>query len=319
MFRSSLTRKVVKPQRLERGDTIGVVSPGGPLNQVRLERLDRGIDYLRRMGYNILEGKYLRARTGYLAGTDEQRAGDINDMLRNKEVRAIFCSRGGYGITRLLDRIDFAAARRDPKIIIGYSDVTALSLALFRQCRLVTFSGPLVAIELHDVHQATSEAMWQVLAGAKPTFTARLAENTWRCISPGVAEGKLLGGCLSMISPLLGTHYAPNFNHAILLLEDIGEDLYKIDRLLSHLKNSGILFQVNGIVLGHFVDLLPDSNNNPVEFDDIISYYCSQLPIPVISNFPYGHVSVKYTLPIGCRVRLDANAGTIELLEPGVL
>ncbi|MBN1480385.1 LD-carboxypeptidase [candidate division KSB1 bacterium] len=319
MFRITIKCKVNKPSRLCPGDTIGVVSPGGPLNPVRLQRLDLGINYLRQKGYQIIEGQYVREQTGYFAGTDQQRAADLNDMLRNKDVRAIFCSRGGYGVTRLFDQIDFDAARRDPKIIIGYSDVTALSLALFRQCRLLTFSGPLVAMELFDVQQQTSAAMWDVLSGAMPTFNANLAFNDWQRISPGVADGILLGGCLSMISPLLGTRFAPSFKNAILLLEDIGEDLYKIDRLFSHLKNAGILFQVNGIVLGHFVDLVPDTNKNPVEFDDIISYYCSRLQIPVISNFPYGHIPVKYTLPIGCRVRLDAGAGTIQLLEPGVI
>lgn len=312
------SQEIIRPPRLLQGDTIGVVSPAGPLNAIRQERLDRGLAYLRARGYTVLEGKSLRAQTGYLAGSDDERLHDINDMLNNPDVRAIFCSRGGYGISRLLDKIDYDAARRDPKIIMGYSDVTALSLALYKNTGLITFAGPMAAIELHDIDAFTEHSVWQMLSGESSILHADIENNPWRIISSGTAEGPLLGGCLSVLSPLIGTPFCPDFVGSILLLEDVGEDLYKIDRLFSHLKNAGILDTVNGIVLGQFVDITPDSNDNPVEFDDIISYYCAPLSIPVISNFPYGHVPKKYTLPIGCPVRLDADAGTLQLLHAGV-
>ena len=311
-------RQTIKPRRLEAGDGIGIISPAGPLNAQRLERLDRALNYLRQRGFRIFEGQHVREQTGYLAGLDEQRAQDFNDMFANPDVRAVFCSRGGYGITRLLDKIDYDLVQQHPKILVGYSDVTALSLALYEKCRLITFAGPMLAIEMFDLQPTTADSLWNLLFGDTPTLTATVDNNAWRTVSPGQVEGVLLGGCLSVISPLIGTPYCPDFKNAILLLEDVGEDLYKIDRLFSHLKNAGVLSRINGIILGSFVDLTPDSNNNPVEFDDIISYYCAPLNIPVISNFPYGHVTVKYTFPIGCRVRLDAENGTVEILEPGV-
>ncbi len=318
MPQTTVPRQTIIPRRLLPGDRIGVISPAGSLDSARQARLERGLDYLRSRGFQIMEGKSLRRQTGYLAGSDDERAQDINDMLNNPDVRAIFCSRGGYGMSRLLDKIDYEAARRDPKIIMGYSDVTALSLALYEKSRLITFSGPMVSVEFHDVNDFTQQSLWQILNGETPLFHADANNNAWRQISPGVAQGVLLGGCLSVISPLIGTPYCPDFENSILLLEDVGEDLYKIDRLFSHLKNAGILNRVNGIVLGQFVNIEPDSNDNPVEFDDIISYYCAPLSIPVISNFPYGHVPIKYTLPIGCPVRLDTDAGAIQLLQSGV-
>ncbi len=312
------SQEIIRPPRLLPDDTIGVVSPAGPLNAARLERLDRGLAYLRSHGYHIFEGPSLRAQTGYLAGSDNDRARDLNEMLTNPAVRAIFCSRGGYGITRLLHHIDYDAVRRNPKIIMGYSDVTALSLAMVAKTGLITFSGPMVSTELHDVDPLTEESMWQMLHGEQPILHAAINGQPWQPVSPGIAEGRLLGGCLSVLTSIIGTPYCPDFTHAILLLEDVGEELYKIDRLFSQLKNAGILEKVNGILLGQFIDIAPDSNDNPVEFNDLISYYCAPLHIPVLSNFPYGHVPIKYTLPIGCPVRLDADAGTIELLQAGV-
>ena len=313
------TDQTIKPPKLTAGDTIGVVSPAGPLDETRQERLDLGLAYFQQLGYSTIEGKFTRKQTGFFAGSDEQRARDFNDMLHNPDVKAIFSTRGGYGVARILDKIDYKAAHDFPKIIIGYSDVTALSLALYEKAGLVTFSGPMAAIELFDPSPLTANSMWDILLGKTPTLRAKVNDNVWQQISPGVTEGRLLGGCLSVVVSLIGTPYCPDLNGAILLLEDVSEDLYKIDRLFSQLKNAGILQAVNGIILGHFVDIIPDSSHNPVEFDDIISYYCAPLKIPVLSNFPYGHVPLKYTLPIGCSVRLDAEAGTLKLLEPGVI
>ncbi|MBN1464421.1 LD-carboxypeptidase [candidate division KSB1 bacterium] len=308
----------IKPPRLYAGDAIGIISPAGVLDDARRSRLDLALAHLRRLGYAVFEGAFARERRGYFAGADEKRAQDLNDMLRNPDIKALFCSRGGYGSARILDKIDYAAARECPKIIVGYSDVTALSLALWAKLGLVTFSGPMAAIELFDMHRRTADSLWRLLAGATPTWRAGVHGNAWEKISLGVAEGILLGGCLSVVASLIGTPYCPDFSGAILLLEDIGEHLYRIDRLFSQLKNAGILDAVHGIVLGHFVDIIPDSSDNPVDFIDIISYYCAPLEIPVICNFPYGHIPIKYTLPMGCRVRLNADAGVLKLLEPGV-
>ncbi len=308
------------PARLQRGDTIAVISPAGSLNSERLERLQRGITYLRQQGFSIQEGQFLREQHGYLAGTDDQRAQDLNEMLARPDVKAIFCARGGYGINRILDKIDVAAAQRFPKIFVGYSDITALQLALFAKIGLVTFSGPMVAIEMGEpLPELAHRELWTMLMQAEPqTCSAHLENSSPVTYASGIAEGRLLGGCLSVLVSLLGTPYLPDFSGAILLLEDIGEDLYKIDRYFSQLKHAGVLQRIAGVVLGQFVHIHPDENNNPVEFDDIISYYLAPLNIPVVGQFPYGHVPLKYTLPLGCQVRLDAEAGTLQFLQSGV-
>ena len=320
MLSSPSQHRIIKPPRLRAGDVIGVVSPAGALSGERLIRLDRGLDYLRRKGYTIVEGRYVREQTGYLAGADEMRANDFNDMLRRPDIKAVFCSRGGYGVTRILDKIDYTAAGEHPKIVLGYSDITALQMALYNKAHLVSFSGPMVAIELGaELPPLTENSLWDMLTNdALHVLSGENPENDLRTISSGVAEGRLLGGCLSVVVSLLGTPWRPDFRNAILLLEDIGEDLYKIDRYFSQLKNAGILDLVNGVVLGRFIDIAADENNNPFVFDDLIAHYLAPLHIPVLLNFPYGHTPLKYTLPLGCRVRLDADRGALHLLESAV-
>lgn len=321
MNRSTRENTIRIPLRLQRGDTIGVISPAGALNAERRERLQRGLAYLRQQGFHIQEGQSLREQHGYLAGTDEQRALDINAMFANPEIKAIFCTRGGYGITRLLDRIDYDSVRESPKILLGYSDITALQMALFAKTGLITFSGPMVAIEMGEpLPEPTHRELWNLLMQPREhVFAAQLNNQSFHTYISGRAKGRLLGGCLSVLVSLLGTSYLPDMTHALLLLEDIGEDLYKIDRYLSQLKHAGVLQRIAGVVLGQFVNIHPDENHNPVEFNDLISYYLTPLQIPVIGNFPYGHVPLKYTLPLGCRVQLDTEAGSLQLLEAGVL
>jgi muramoyltetrapeptide carboxypeptidase len=320
MFSRTSVQHIIKPPRLQPGDTIGVISPSGPLVGERLVRLDRGLDYLRSRGYCVIEGRFLRQQTGYLAGSDEKRLADLNDMLRNSEVKAIFCSRGGYGLGRILDRIDYRTARRHPKIIVGFSDATALQLALFRRAGLVTFSGPIVAANMGEaMPPLTESSLWQMLEGKNVGLMTGVPEAPVSTIVGGTAKGRLLGGCLSVLVTLLGTRFFPNLNRAILIVEDIAEPVYKIDRYFSQLKNAGVLQQLNGLILGQFVATMPDSNPAPIGLVDMISGYVKPLGIPAVSGFSYGHVPLKYTLPFGVRARLDADAGTLSLLESGVL
>lgn len=317
---STSVQNIIKPPRLEPGDTVGVISPSGPVVDERLERLERGLDYLRGRGYRVIEGRFLRRQTGYLAGSDEQRAADLNDMLRNPQAKAVFCSRGGYGLGRILDRVDYRAVSRRPKIIVGYSDVTALFMALFRRTGLVTFSGPMAAADMGEPMPALTESsLWQTICGEAALPMTGAPDAPASTIIPGTAEGRLLGGCLSVLVTLLGTRFFPNLNQAVLIVEDIGEPVYKIDRYFSQLKNAGVLQRLSGIVLGQFTATPPDSNLDPIGLDDMISGYLKPLGIPVLGNFPFGHVPLKYTLPFGVRVRLDADACTLSLLESGVI
>ncbi len=239
-------------------------------------------------------------------------------MLNNPEVKAIICIRGGYGTPRLLHKIDYDAVRRQPKIFVGYSDITSLQLALFAQTGLVTFSGPMIAVEMgKGIDPFTERAFWDVVSQGK---AKRMKAPEARIYKPGIAEGRLLGGCFSLINPLLGTPYMPDLNGAILALEDIGEDVYRLDRYFAQLRHAGILEKLHGIVLGQFIECedTKDDASPSLTLEQVILEYIQDLSIPVLGNFPYGHGSVKYTLPFGCQVRLNTRSATLSMLEPAV-
>ncbi|MBN1542256.1 LD-carboxypeptidase [candidate division KSB1 bacterium] len=307
----------IPPPCLKPGDLIGIVSPASPLRGEKLQNLKKGMQYLRRKGYQLIEGKNARKMTGYLAGSDAQRLADLNDMIRNPQVRAIFATRGGYGTARLLPHLDYKALRRDPKIVVGYSDITSLQLALFSQTGLITFSGPMVAVEMGKGIEAFTETnFWPLITRAELQSFVAPRGVTFR---PGTAEGRLLGGCFSLINPAIGTPFLPDLRGAVLLMEDICEDVYRLDRYFAQLRNSGILFELAGIILGDFIDCENTDPDSPsLTIEQIIYDYTHDLSIPVLGSFPYGHGDIKYTLPIGCRVRLDATQHTCEMLEPGV-
>ncbi len=313
--------EICRPLPLERGDLIGVISPASPPKPEKHDQYHKGLAYLRELGYRILEGKHVLDQYGYLAGVDENRAADLNDMFRNPEVKAIICSRGGYGTPRLLDLIDYEAVRKHPKILVGYSDITSLQLALYAQTGLVSFSGPMVAVEMgKGILPFTEKNFWRLVGkSARMTMKALAGEYEPHLYHSGVGEGRLLGGCLSLINPLIGTPYQPDFSGAILILEDIGEDVYGIDRYLVQLRYAGILDQLNGLIFGQFLDIESAEKTEPtLTLEQVLEKYTRDLNIPILGNFPYGHQDYKYTMPIGCRVRLDADLGTLRLLEPAV-
>jgi muramoyltetrapeptide carboxypeptidase len=310
-----------KPTKLEKGDAIAVLSPASPPHGEKKEQYARGVQYLCDRGYRVAEGDHVFKEYGYLAGSDQERSDDLNAMLSAPEIRAIICSRGGYGTPRLLDKIDYRAVKKNPKILVGYSDITCLQLALYAKTGLISFSGPMVAVEMgKGIQPLTEKYFWPLLTSVKPVrMKAAIPELQPVYYRRGIAEGRLLGGCLSLIAPLLGTEYQPDFSEAILILEDIGEEAYNIDRYLVQLKYAGILRQIKGLVLGQFLDVVdPEKSSPTLTLDEVIREYTSDLKIPIIANFPYGHNDVKYTLPIGCRVRLDAQRGALIMLESGV-
>jgi muramoyltetrapeptide carboxypeptidase len=311
-----------KPNRLSAGDCIGVISPASPPHGEKKEQYGRGLQYLLDRGYRVKEGRHVFKEYGYLAGTDEERIDDLNAMVSDPHVNAIICSRGGYGTPRLLDKIDYAAVKKHPKILVGYSDITCLQLALYAKTGLVSFSGPMVAVEMgKGIQPLTEETFWPLLTSTRrlsmKAHVEGMAPTVYR---RGSAEGRLLGGCLSLIAPLLGTPYQPNFKGAILVLEDIGEEVYGIDRYLVQLKYAGVLKQIAGLVLGQFLDTVdPDKTSPDLTLEQVIREYTQDLRIPILANFPYGHNDTKYTMPIGCRVRLDASRKTLTMLEAGVI
>jgi muramoyltetrapeptide carboxypeptidase len=311
----------IKPVHLDAGDTIGILSPAGPLYGEKLILFERGLDYLRKRGFKVIEGRSVRKINGYLAGTDEERADDFNRMFKNPEVSAIICSRGGYGCSRILSLIDYSLCRSNPKIFVGYSDITLLQMALYKNSDLVTFAGPMVAMDLgKGLDNVTEHWFWQqITQGDFHSFVVNEIDTAPIIYTDGVAEGPLLGGCLSAINSLIGTPYLPDMTGCILVLEDIGEDIYKIDRYFAQIAQAGIFQKVNGIVFGQFIDCGFNEDKKPtLALEQVIHHYIKDLHIPVIADFPYGHGERKVTLPIGCSVRLDTRKGELKMLEKGL-
>lgn len=308
----------VRPPRLRPGNVIGLLSPASPPQSP--DRLEKSVRYLERLGYRVLVGEHVLSHHGFSAGTDAQRADDFNSMLRNPEVRAIFALRGGNGCCRLLRHLDYRAARRHPKIIVGYSDLTFLQLALWRRSRLVTFSGPMPAVEFWNHPDPwTEEQFWGLL-------TSRAARRTLPhppdqppiALRSGRAEGPLLGGCFSLVSSILATPYQPNFQGALLFLEDVREELHRIHRMLTQLDNAGILRRAGGVVLGQFTEATPEPAEPHFGLPEIYAETLSEFQGPILSQVAYGHIPRKLTIPQGVQARLDSRRLKLELLESPV-
>jgi muramoyltetrapeptide carboxypeptidase len=314
---------VLKPPRLKKHDVIGIVAPASAPSST--EKIDKGIRYLERLGYRVELGAHAKAVHGYLAGRDEDRAGDLNAMFADRRVKAIFAVRGGYGTPRLLEHIDYHLIRQHPKILVGYSDLTALQLAIFARTRLVTISGPMLAVEMAEKMDAfTEEFFWRLLTSSHPSGRVSNPDNTPLRIllSPSRklrVEGRLLGGNLSMITSVVGTRFQPNFRDRFLFLEELGEEPYRIDRMLTQLKLAGILRQVKALLLGSLIDCVPADKTKPtLSVDDVLTEVSDGLKIPVLSGLVYGHLPRKLTMPIGVRARVDLRSPALEFLESAV-
>jgi len=310
----------IAPQALKRGDLIAFVAASGPGDEFQVKTY---ATKLRSEGYRVLVPDGLGSRKqGYLAGTDDERVHELNSMIRNPEVRAIFPIRGGYGLTRILDRIDYAALRNDPKVVTGYSDVTALHLAIARHCQVITFHAPMPMSDLWKGDQP--EFAFAYRSFNRTLFADQYTDGKKGFVVPapeglrpetlvqGVAKGRLMGGNLTMICSTMGTPYALDPAGTILFIEDVHEAPYRVDRSLSQLKLAGFLSQIKGVIIGDFSS--KDATDDK-EFSRIFQEYFSTLSIPVICRFPVGHVAKNATLPHGAWVELDANRGELRLLE----
>ncbi|MDZ7332167.1 MAG: LD-carboxypeptidase [candidate division KSB1 bacterium] len=309
----------LKPFQLTKNSTIGVVSPAScPADEVQYRQ---GIAYLESLGYRVVEAAHVLDRRGYLAGNDLDRANDLNAMFRDPHIDAIVCSRGGYGTARLLQCLDYEALGRNPKIFVGYSDITALNLAIWQQTGLVSFSGAMVAVEMgKGIDPFTELHFWRALTSTDPIGLLTNPENNpIQVYHPGKATGILLGGCLSLINVLLGTPYCPDFRGAILFIEDIDEEPYRVDRYLAQLRLAGILDQVAGVVVGQFTECDPRDPEKPsLTLSEIFDDYLAPLNVPIITNFAYGHGSVKHIMPIGVKAILDTELGGVMIPESAV-
>ncbi len=309
----------VRPSRLRRGDVIGLIAPASPPHS--RERVERSVRYFEGLGYRVKLGRHLDARHGFSAGTDEQRADDFHRIWADPEVRAVFALRGGNGCCRLLRRLDYHLIARNPKIFVGYSDLTFLQLAIWRRTRLVTFSGPMPTTELwSDPDPYTEENLWGLLTSvARKRNLPAPPESPPATLRAGRAEGRLTGGCFSLVMSLMGTPFQPDFTGAILFLEDVREELHRIHRMLTHLDLAGVLDRIAGLILGQFTKSHPEPYHPSFPLPAIYEETLRDFTKPVLTNVAYGHIPRKLTFPQGVLARLDAGRGRITLLESAVV
>jgi muramoyltetrapeptide carboxypeptidase len=319
------SKTLIRPPRLVPGSRVSLVAPAGPV----LERddLTRAKELCRALDYEPVLGKNAHSHYGYMAGTDDERIADLNTALQDSGTDAIWCIRGGYGSIRLLDRIDYAAMTRRPKPLIGFSDITALLNAITCCSGVVSFHGPVARSAMPEFSR---DHFLRVLGRADvPTTLARLPRQPADLLVPqedrivplagGVAEGPLIGGNLTLLHCLVGTRYFPDFEGAILFLEDVAEDLYRVDRMLAHFRLLGILDRLAGVMIGRFTELDRSAPDGALGFDQVLATYLGGLGIPVAYGFPIGHIEAQWTMPLGVRARLNADSGQVDLLEPAVL
>jgi muramoyltetrapeptide carboxypeptidase len=314
----ALTPVIHRPLPLRPGQTIAVVAPASAPRDVH--KLLGGILHLKDRGFDVEVGRAAYAPHGYLCGTDAERLDEFNAFLRRPDVAALFCVRGGYGALRLLPHLDYAAARRHPKLLVGYSDITALHLALYQHAGWTGLSGPMVAVEWDALGEQTERLFWELAHGGTPGPLLGPGGETLQPVRTGSAEGVLLGGNLSMVTRLVGTPYLPDLEGALLFVEDVGEAPYRIDALFAQLRLAGLLDRLGGLVLGAFTEATPLPDRPSLTVEEVLDDYVGSLPYPVASGLVYGHFPVKNTLPIGVRARLKvtSHAATLSLLEPVV-
>ncbi len=314
-----------KPPALRPGDTIRLIAPSSPPND--RSSLELAITALKEFGYRLKYSDAIFGHSGYLAGSDEERARDFEAAFSDDYTDAILCVRGGYGATRILGLIDWDLIE-EPKVFMGFSDITALHCALWKKCGFSSFSGPVLTSDLSDDkpdpvswEHALSLISGERVKGNLICEPFNLSHST--ALVPGTSHGRLMGGNLSLLCSLLGTPWFPNFKNSILFLEDVGESPYRIDRYLTQLRNGGILEQVAGIVLGDFrysdVQRRNDRQQGLQTMEEVFQDRLTDLGVPVLSNAPFGHIKPKITIPFGTLVILDCDQRNLLLQESSVM
>ncbi|MDM9583447.1 LD-carboxypeptidase [Nostoc sp. GT001] len=302
-----------KPPRLQAGDTVGLIAPAGIVDAKDIEAAQKLISQL---GLKVKLGKHILDRYGYLAGKDSDRAQDVNLMFSDRTVKAIIPMRGGWGCNRILPLLNYSLIRSHPKILIGYSDITTLLLAINARSQMITFHGP---VATSTWNQFTVDYFKRILFNGEAVTMQNLNPSEVRVetIASGKARGKLVGGNLSVLSAMVGSPYLPSWNKSILFVEEVGEDVYRIDRMLTQLKTAGILNQITGFIFGQCTKCsLGDEPSFTLM--QVLQQHILPLGIPAWYGSMIGHIKDKFTLPIGVEVEIDAELGTIRMLEAAV-
>ncbi len=311
------------PPRLQPGDTVALVNPSGAIYEAAPYAY--AAEVIAALGFKLREAPNLRARYGHFAGTDAQRAGDLNAMFADASVQGILAMSGGSGASRLLPLLDYETMRRNPKFLGGFSDITALLNAVHARTGLVTFHGPMGTSDWNEFSatgfRGTVVEGRSMLLATPVEKADSLAPRSERIVTlrGGTARGRLLGGNLAVLSSMAGSPYWPVFDGAVLFLEEVNEYIYRVDRMLSTLKNAGVLQRLSGVVLGAFTNCGPgDGHFGTLTLDEVFADYFRPLDVPVFRGALIGHIRRKHTVPVGLPVEMDADAGTLRLLQPAV-
>ena len=318
------TMRLIKPARLRPGDLVGIIAPGGHTNE---EALAKAVGNIESLGLRARVGNNIHYVYGNYGGTVQQRLDDLHGMFLDPEIKAIWAIRGGSGCISLLEHIDYRLIRAHPKVLIGYSDITCLHLAFLKHAGLVTFHGPVASSTFSD-YAVTH--LRNVLMTPHDNYTITMsAENALageqhanykiRTIHAGVATGRLIGGNLSLFSALAGTPYAVDFTDAILYLEDVNEEPYRIDRMMMQLQLSQGYRNAAAVMLGIFEHCEGIDGESALSLDETVDQHLLPLTRPAVAGYSFGHIRHQFTMPVGIRARLDTAQQTLTLLEPGVV
>jgi len=302
------------PLALKKGDKVVIISPAGAVYDA--DKIKEFKNTLVNLGFVVTLAKSVSKTYGYLAGTDEERAADVNEAFADKSIKGIFCTRGGWGCARILDLLNYKSIAENPKFIMGFSDITSLLIGINTKVNLITFHGP-VGLSTWDPFSVSCFNNTTIL-GHKNIFPFINEDNVF-ALAPGIAQGELIGGNLSVFVSLIGTNYLPDFDRKILFLEELNEDPYKIDRMLMQVNQSGIFDKLAGLVFGVFSNCHPENIDQSFPLLEVIKYHVLPLNIPVIFNAPFGHTTKKWTIPIGALAEINTDNLSLELLAPAVL
>ena len=333
LSKNSVAKKIIKPKRLKTGDTVGLIAPASAVVE---SEFNRAIENIKNLGFVPKVGKNAQKRYNFLAGTDQERLDDLHWAFSDDEVKAVWCIRGGYGTSRILPAIDYNLIRRHPKILIGYSDITALLTAVYQNSGLVVFHGPGGSSTYSEY---TKSHVLDVLTNPVAPYKIELSVDNQareevafqtKVITKGKAKGKLIGGNLSLLAAIAGTKFElKNPKGKILFIEDVNEPPYKVDRMLTQLRQTMDMQQLAGIVLGVFVDNTSRRNDTqtqsappqppPVTLLDVLKDRLGDLGIPVIYGLSFGHIREQFTLPIGIEAELETENATMTFLESSVI
>ncbi|MEB3279845.1 MAG: LD-carboxypeptidase [Lyngbya sp.] len=305
---------LIKPQRLKIGDTVGLVTPASPIKKSHLKFIQL---QLARQGLNVKVAPHALDEYGYLAGVDRDRAADINTFFADDSIQALIATGGGWGSSRILPLLDYDLIRRHPKIVLGYSDITALLLGIYSRSQLITFHGLLGTSIWNPFSVAYLK---RLLFSGEAIIFENPAEVRVETITPGQARGRLVGGNLSVIGSLVGSAFLPDWNQAILFVEDVGEDVYRVDRMLTHLRLAGILEQLAGFIFGQCTRCLDEEDDSPtLSLSQVLNDQIRPLGIPAWYGSMIGHIRNQFTVPLGVEVEIDAKLGMIKMLESAVI